>query len=140
MKDALIGRWNIVSWEQRYDDGRVLTPMGTGLDGFLLYTATGYMSVFICANGRRPFASGLQFGGTLEERAMAYDSVLSYGGTYEVDGDVVRHNVEVSLFPNWKGQVQQRRYTVDGDRLSIVAELERGTAESRKAVLEWVRA
>lgn len=137
---ALAGRWNIVSWEQRYDDGRIVAPMGKELDGYLMYTEAGYMSVFICARGRKPFASGLQFGGTADEKVAAYDTVLSYGGRYEVQGDTVLHHVEVSLFPNWVGQVQKRRYTLEGDQLAVAATLEAGTPESRQVVLTWKRA
>jgi hypothetical protein len=133
----LIGRWDIVSWEQRYDDGRVVPPLGPELRGFLLYTAQGDMSVFIAQARRAPFGGGLQFGATSEEKAQAYSTVLSYAGRYVVSGDLVEHHVEVSLFPNWEGQVQKRRVSLDGDRLSITASIEQGTPEARVAALEW---
>ena len=135
----LAGRWDIVSWEQRYEDGRVMAPLGPDLRGMLLYTPEGNMSVFISRAGRPPFAGGRQFGASAEEKAQAYQTVLSYAGRYVVRGDLVEHHIEVSLFPNWEGQVQKRQFSLDGDTLAIVASLEQGTPEARKAVLEWKR-
>jgi hypothetical protein len=135
----LAGRWDIISWEQRYEDGRVMTPLGPDLHGMLLYTPEGNMSVFISRVGRPAFTGGLQFGASPDEKAQAYQTVLSYAGRYVVRGDQVEHHIEVSLFPNWEGQVQRRQFSLSGDTLSIVASLEPGTPEARKAVLEWKR-
>jgi hypothetical protein len=47
-------------------------------------------------------------GGSVEEQAQAAQSYLSYGGTYEIQGDKVIHHIEASLFPNWVGEDQVR--------------------------------
>jgi hypothetical protein len=138
--EALIGRWNIVSWEQRYDDGRVMFPMGHGLSGFILYSSDGTMACFIAKSERPRFASGMQWDATVAEKAAAYESIMAYGGHFVVNGDSVEHHVETSAFPNWVGGVQKRKFNVDGDRLSISAGLEAGTSEARIALLEWTRA
>jgi hypothetical protein len=28
ISEQFVGRWNLVAWEQRYDDGRLQKPMG----------------------------------------------------------------------------------------------------------------
>eukprot|EP01031_Cornospumella_fuschlensis_P010372 gene10372-12714_t len=99
----LVGRWDIVSWEQRYDDGRLVLPMGERLEGFLLYSPEGSMTCLIARSERPKFPSGLQWEATEAEKAQAYEGILSYGGTYKVSGDTVEHHVSVSAFPNWDG-------------------------------------
>jgi lipocalin-like protein len=38
-REALVGAWQLRSWENRADDGQVTYPMGTDALGSLLYTA-----------------------------------------------------------------------------------------------------
>ena len=87
--------------------------MGEHPDGLLTYTADGTM-VGIMGPGDRPrFAADDVTGGTDDERALAFATFIAYGGRYEVIGDTVTHDVETSLFPNWIGTRQQRRWELD---------------------------
>lgn len=65
---------------------------------------------------------------------------MSYAGTYDVEGDVISHHVELSLFPNWEGGVQRRTARRVGRELHLEARLEEGTPEARTARLVWVPA
>ena len=138
--DKMIGRWNVVSWEQRYDDGRVVRPMGDQLEGFIFYASDGTMFCFIARSNRPHFPSGLQWEGTQTEKAQAYEGLTSYGGRFTLRENQVEHQVEVSSVPNWVGGVQKRVVTLNGDELSISARLEVGTPEARTALLQWRRA
>ncbi|MDB5728790.1 MAG: hypothetical protein JWQ00_1995 [Noviherbaspirillum sp.] len=142
-KNLLLGRWNIISWEQRYDDGRVTHPLGTALEGFIQYDANGQMICMIGRTDRPNFSTGGQWNASDEEKAAAYSSYLAYAGRYSVNGESVTHHVDLSLFPNWKNGDQKRRVELipgaAGDKLNIVARLEEGTAEARSAVLAWKR-
>ena len=61
-------------------------------------------------------------------------------GRYTVHEGRVLHHVETSLFPNWVGGAQERRYKLDGDRLPLsTAPLLQGGRE-RRALLVWERA
>jgi hypothetical protein len=140
----LIGRWNIISWQQQYDDGRVTYPLGTALEGFIQYQPDGQM---LCMMGRadRPnFVTGGQWNASDAEKAAAYSSFMAYAGRYSVDGEWVTHHVDLTLFPNWKHGDQKRRVQLrhgpDGDLLDIVARLEPDTTEARNAILAWKRA
>ncbi len=139
-KDQVVGRWNIVSWLQLYDDGRVLAPFGERLEGFLRYLPDGDMIVFIERADRGAFKTGGQWDASFAEKAGAYEEVLSYAGTFRLDGDHVVHEVKHSLFPNWKGGQQRRAVRLDGDFLFIEARLEDGTPQARTAQLKWQRA
>lgn len=139
----LHGRWEIVSWEQRYDDGRLSYPLGTELQGFIQYDPDGRM---VCMMGRaqRPFfATGGQWNADDTEKAQAYSSFMAYSGRYVVEGEWVTHHVDLTLFPNWQHGLQKRQLQLtqnaDGSRLDIVARLENGTTEARNAVLVWRR-
>jgi hypothetical protein len=142
-KNLLLGRWNIISWEQRYDDGRVTHPLGTALEGFIQYDANGQMICMIGRIDRPNFSTGGQWNASNDEKAAAYSSYLAYAGRYSVNGESVTHHVDLSLFPNWKNGDQKRRVELipgaAGDKLNIVARLEEGTAEARSAVLAWKR-
>lgn len=138
--DQLVGRWNIVSWLQLYDDGRRQAPLGESLEGFIRYMADGDM-VCMIANADQPvFTSGGQWNASEAERARAYSSMLAYAGNWRIEGDSVVHAVKQSLFPNWKGGDQRRQVRLEGNTLFIEARLEAGTPEARTAQLKWQRA
>ena len=112
------GRWEILRWEQVYDDGRIVHPMGVQLEGFIEYGPHG----MFCAVGRKDrkhFRTGGQWSADDTEKAAAYDSYLTYAGDYEVNGREVTHKVRHSLFPNWVGQDLQRRVELAGNRLTL---------------------
>lgn len=133
------GRWEILRWEQVYDDGRVVHPMGMELEGFIEYGPNG----MFCALGKknRPhFTTGGQWSADDAEKAAAYNSYLTYAGDYEVQGNRITHKVRYSMFPNWVGSVQRRVAEFDGHELALTARLEEGTPEARTARLVWKRA
>lgn len=135
----LLGRWRIVEWVQRYDDGREIYPLGRDLKGFIQYDAER-MVAFIC-RGERPALSGSQWSVPEVERAAAYSSCLAYSGTWEISGDEILHKVDLSLNPNWVRTTQRRRAAFRSDgTLVLLARLEDGTAEARTAELVWERA
>lgn len=97
--------------------------MGPDPFGLLTYSSDGTMVAVMGRGGRPPFASDDVTGGTVEERAAAFASCIAYGGSFQVDGDQVTHRVEVSLFPNWIGTEQRRRWEVsaDGELLTLTS-------------------
>lgn len=143
--DQLTGRWTIVSWEQRYDDGRLAYPLGRELEGFIQYDADGRM-VCMMERAQRAAFSGGQWNSPAAERAEGYSGFMAYAGSYSIEGDTAVHHVRHSLFPNWKHGVQRRAVRWIGgadrsqDQLIITARLEDGTSEARDAVLTWRRA
>ncbi len=139
--DQFIGRWNLVAWEQRYDDGRLHKPMGEHPRGFIRYSADGEMVVMISREGRQRFEKGGQWDAPDDEKAGAYNSMLSYAGRFSVDGDTVTHHVDMSLFPNWEGGTQKRKFALKPDgTLELTGRMEEGSPEARTAALVWRRA
>lgn len=136
----IIGRWDIVSWLQIYDDGRRLAPLGDKLRGFIRYLPDGDMICLIEKADRAHFITGGQWNADVNEQAAAYRTMLAYAGRYRLDGDAVVHEVENSLFPNWVGGAQRRHVRLVDGELFIEAAMEAGTTEARTAQLRWRRA
>lgn len=136
----IVGRWDIVSWLQLFDDGRRQAPMGEHLHGFIRYMPDGDMICMIAKKDRPNFTSGGQWNAEDREKAAAYDSVLAYAGRYRVEGDTVIHEVETSLFPNWIGSEQRRQVRIENNELLYIeARLEQDTPQARTAQLLWRR-
>ena len=118
--DRLIGRWHLLSWSARAGDGAVTHPLGDRAEGSLIYTAGGWVSVQLADADRAslPTTDPLR-GGSEAERAAAYSTYSAYCGTYRLEGDVVVHQVLLSLFPNWVGKELRRKVQVSGDDLVL---------------------
>lgn len=116
---SLFGTWKLLSLESRTIDGQITYPWGKNARGYIIYTQDGYISVSVMSADRSKYASGDMKGGTIEEKAAAAETYISYCGKYEVQGDSVIHHIEISLFPNWIGIGQKRIFKIDGNRLSL---------------------
>jgi hypothetical protein len=139
-RDALVGAWRLLSWENQAADGQITHPMGTNALGYVIYTADGRFSITISRRGRAGFTTGDLLSGTTEEKARAMEGFVAYAGRYSFHGDRVIHHVELSLFPNWVGTDQQRSVELSGDRLILSASplLLAGTQQVPRLVWERV--
>lgn len=138
-RDTIKGRWEVLSWEQQYDDGRIVSPMGSELEGFIEYSDYG-MSCLVTKKNRKQFTTGGQWSAADAEKAEAYDSYLTYAGGFDVNENTITHHVKYSIFPNWIGGTQYRTAKLDGDTLSLMtAKLEEGTSEARVSILTFKR-
>ena len=90
----ITGRWELIAWEQLFDDGRRELPMGESPQGFILYQPDGAMACMICRAERKRFELGGQWNAPDDEKARAYDSMLAYAGRFHVDGNTIVHDVE----------------------------------------------
>ena len=119
--NPLFGAWKLKSLEARTQDGSVSYPWGKEVCGYVIFSPEGYFCVTIMNADRKRFSSQDMKGGTVEERANAADSYLSYSGPCEIEKDKFRVKVEVSLFPNWIESVQERNYKIEGTTLFVVS-------------------
>ncbi|RQV09871.1 hypothetical protein DF039_28310 [Burkholderia cenocepacia] len=143
LREQLVGAWRLVSYEIHPRDGSTVTyPLGRDARGWILYTPDGYMSAQLMAAGRPPYADGDLQGGSVEERAAAAHGYIAYSGPFSVDDDgTLTHEMDVSLYPNWIGNVQQRVVSLDGDRLQLgTAGPVRIRGREVDPVLVWARA
>jgi len=136
-KRQVMGRWRILEWVQRFDDGRIQYPLGQNVQGFIQYDEDR-MFCFLASGERKPLSGG-QWTSSEPEKAAAYGSCLSYSGTYTIEGEELLHRVDLSLYPNWVGTTQRRRGALEDGKLRLTARLEAATPEARTAELVWQR-
>ncbi len=128
MSDALrghplVGGWRLRTWVAIADDGSETRPLGDAPGGLLTYSADGTVIGIMGSSGRPRFQADDVTGGSDAERAAAFATFIAYGGRYELTGDTVTHAVETSLFPNWVGTRQVRRWELDatGRQLTLTS-------------------
>jgi lipocalin-like protein len=137
----LVGGWRLRSWVALGDDGSETLPMGDAPTGLLAYTGGGTMVALMAPDGRPSFGSDDLTGGTPDEQARAFSSFVAYAGRYRIEGDTIIHTVETSLFPNWVGTVQRRRWTLseDGGTLTLESPPLALRGVTRRQRLTWTR-
>jgi hypothetical protein len=108
-REALVGAWQLLSWENRAADGQVTYPMGTDALGYLLDTASGRFSVTISRRGRAGFAAGDLLGGTTEEKARAVEGYVAYAGRYSSMATASSTMWSCRCFPTGSGPTSSGR-------------------------------
>jgi hypothetical protein len=140
---GLVGTWRLRSWEavSATEGEPAARPMGDDPEGLLVYTDEGTMLVLIGRPRRERFASDDLLDATLDERSAAIETFIAYGGSYTVDGETVAHRVEMSLFPNWVGTIQERNVELDpsGEVLTLTSGVIRVRGSERRQRLVWER-
>jgi Lipocalin-like domain len=68
---------------------------------------------------RAKFAAGDLPSGSIEEKAHAAGTYVSYCGRYDFHGETVVYHVDLSSFPNWVGVDQERLVEVRGNRMTL---------------------
>lgn len=117
-KNALIGSWRLVGHQQELlDTGEIQFPRGRHPDGYLTYTPDGRFHV-LNIPGDRIKPQGVS--PTDEEALALFKGLTAYAGQFSVrDGGNVVHHVDISWNETWTGTDQERRYVLDGDKLTI---------------------
>ncbi|KAJ5371781.1 hypothetical protein N7517_003787 [Penicillium concentricum] len=123
-RQSLVGTWILVEYKATdTETGQVIHPMGPKAQGFLIYSADGFVSAHLMQPGAPAFSGNDMERGTQEELAESMKHYLAYCGRYnleEVNGAIkVKHNMEVASFPNWLGNEQGRLVTLNGNNLEL---------------------
>jgi hypothetical protein len=141
LAEKLVGSWLLLRWSVSYPDGRPpVMPFGADALGLLIYGADGWMSATMCRNGRVPLSATSAFAADDASKARAFEGYLAYAGRWTVEGDVIRHEVRMSLNPVLIGVPQFRRARLDVDRLDLSADEQDGQGRSRSHSILWRRA
>jgi len=121
LRERLVGAWRLQSYvETPVDGGEPFEPLGPDPQGLIIYTPDGYMSAQLSKPDRKGFASGDWFDGTTQEYVAEASTYIAYSGPFKVDdAGTLTHSMQVSLFPNWIGQTQERTVELDGDTLTL---------------------
>ena len=136
---SLVGTWRLVEWAVTRDGVPAPKPFGGTPTGLLTYTADGRMSATLMRTDRPDLGSATLASATVEQRATAAAGYLAYAGTYRIDGDRVRHVVEVSLFPDWVGGMQERQIDWEDGDLVLSADTPTPDGHEESNRLRWRR-
>ena len=78
---GLVGRWRLVSWSFRSENGATAYPFDESAEGSLVYTPGGWMTVTLAKADRARLSTDDIVGGGEAERAAAGSSYVAYCGT-----------------------------------------------------------
>lgn len=135
-----VGTWALHSYSsQVVETGEKRYPLGEHPSGFLTYGADCRMTA-VLVRGQRSVPAGAV--ATEAERAQLYDGLMAYAGAYSVEGDRIRHIVDVSWNQVWTGTTQLRQFALDGDTLTIKSAPAPNPFDARSTsvgVLVWTR-
>jgi hypothetical protein len=138
-----VGAWDLGDFRITFSDDRPpVFPFGEDAVGQIIYAASGHMSAVLSRADRPALtASRLETTGSApsSEKAAAFDSYLSYGGTWTVDGNDIVHTVTHALSPNLVGQKNRRHVTLAGDSVTLSYSLVARSGVTRTYTLRWVR-
>jgi hypothetical protein len=138
----LIGTWRLVDWTVSLGD-RLVKPFSGKSTGLLTYTSDGRMTASLMKMGRESIGTTSFAEATSRQRAAASTGYISYAGSYHVDGDLVHHQVELSLFPDWEGDIQTRRIgwvdADDGTEQLELSYVQNGASRMATNTLLWRR-
>ncbi|MFI6170377.1 lipocalin-like domain-containing protein [Nocardia sp. NPDC051052] len=144
LRDRLIGSWQLADWKVFGTDGSVDPPLGPAerCTGLLIYTPEGAMSAHLTLTDRARFTNASLDGGTIQEKADAYSSIISYAGTWDVfeASDTVVHHVRMATFPNFVG-TDLRRLCVfeDAETLKLDTPPMAMGGQTRPSYIRWRR-
>jgi hypothetical protein len=116
----LIGTWRLVSNTlEEIPSGTKTDLFGPNPIGYIMYGADGRMMI-LQVRSQRPTPAGAAV--TPTEADALFRSLLAYGGTYTVSGDVVTHHVDISWNQSWTGTEQVRHFKFTGNRVELATD------------------
>lgn len=134
----IVGTWKLQSFTTEYlDNGQLDEPFGAHPSGYICYGADARMYVIVAGEGRRrPLAAP-----TEREKAVLFDGSAAYAGTYAIDGDTVRHYVDISWNEAWTGTTQVRTFKIVGNTLHIRSMPDTNPRDGRQSssTVVWTR-
>ena len=112
--EGLVGTWKLVAFKVWPSDTKeeARDALGPNPQGRLILTATGYITSFRVAEGRKPAQ-------TDAERAQLLRTMAAWTGRYRVEGNKLLVKIDASWSENDTGKEYLRTFVLDGKRLTI---------------------
>jgi microcystin-dependent protein len=119
--NPLEGIWSLVAVENTNPDGTKTFPYDQNPVGMLVLNGQNY-AIQILKAVRPKVAANDKNKATPEENAALVQGNNSHFGTYSVNESkqAITFHVDHAFYPNWEGTVQERTYTLSGNKLSYV--------------------
>lgn len=144
LKEKLLGTWKLSSFTGTDENGETIHIMGEGATGFICYSQDGWVSVEILRANRPRYDVPDTELGSDEQTLAAARGMFAYAGNFTTDDEnqIVYHELEFSLIPNWIGSRQKRYVQFEDDNtLVLTADPVRigKDGKRRNTALRWVR-
>ena len=111
---SLIGIWKLISYEVEIKEtGEFFYPLGKNPTGFICLTDNNHVMVTLTGEGREPSSDN-------EGSSELLNSLVSYAGTYHIEGDEWITNVQVAWKPDWVNTEQRRKFEIKDNRLRVL--------------------
>ncbi|MCB9792463.1 MAG: lipocalin-like domain-containing protein [Alphaproteobacteria bacterium] len=141
----LVGAWVLQGFEVHDPDPElhVRHPLGPEPQGRLIYSASGQMCALLVHEQRAPLGvSSLETAhrASVEAKASAFDTCISYAGRWWLEGEEVCHEVAISTLPELAGRVQRRHVLHRGGTMTLSYSLPTRVGVDRLFMLWWRRA
>ena len=109
----LLGIWKLVSYEVEIQEtGEIIYTMGKSPSGFACFTKNNHVMVTLTGDDRK-------VAGNDQERAHLLNTIVSYAGTYRIDGNEWVTSEQVAWNPEWVNSEQRRQFEIQGNNLRV---------------------
>lgn len=119
LKNSIIGLWKLTSHGNKVVSTGVVThPYGQHPSGYQLFSKNGHQMFLMFGEGRKAPAGTVA---TDAERVALFRSMISYAGTYRIEGGKIAIHFEGNATPT---TAPDRLYTAEfsGNKLTLTAE------------------
>jgi hypothetical protein len=132
VRNKIIGTWKLVLAEDTLRDGSTRSMYGLKGQGFLMYSADGFMCAVLMDPDRPKWANPKK--PTQADKASAFDGSYGYCGRYEIDAkhNALVHLPQVSTGPSFVATRQVRPYRFEGTRMTFS-----DTVEDESELASW---
>lgn len=111
--EDLLGIWKLASYEVEIQEtGEIMFPMGEHPTGFACFTKNNHVMVTLTGENREIAKND-------HERAILLNTIVSYAGSYRIEGDEWVTTVQVAWNPEWVNSEQRRRFEIQGKNLKV---------------------
>jgi hypothetical protein len=131
----LAGTYQLISSSTKHLDTGEDVP-DENAKGSIMYGADGRMLVLITYGDRPKAESAAKL--TDHQRVQLFRTMLSYGGTYDFDGKIVTHRIDICSDEIRCGTTFVRDVTVDGDRLTYTTRPQPSPIDGKMIVITLV--
>jgi hypothetical protein len=119
--DQLPGTYRLIGFTRTVvATGETTDIFGKAPQGYITYGRDGRMMVLITSADRPAPADLARV--TDQQRADLFKTMLSYSGTYDFDGKVVTHHIDISWNQTWTGTHQLRNVKFAGKKLVLTTD------------------
>ena len=117
----LTGSWELENYLIINQQGENVFLWGSKASGLIVYLKNGYMSVQVSNTNRHFFARDDFLTGSDKEIRAAFEGYIAYFGKYEYheEDGLVYHDVQESIFPNWRGVRHTRYVSLNQNKLIL---------------------